>query len=715
MHSVIVTPDLLGAVNNGGIGTFVHHLARLLQQHGDDVTLVYTGRTAVKRGLWASPYEQQGMHVIHVQEPPHLVASSGHYSFTRVSEQVARMLPSTADIVYFQDWCANGFHAVREKRFTSAKRPLYVTVMHSSTAWAQEGMATFPTDAQEQLGLLFAERYTVQNSDHVVSPSAYMVDWVRQRGWVLPNSTHVLGLPYLPTPHNVVKQAGIHQPIRKLVYFGRLETRKGFELFIDAVRSLHNAEPALLARLDEIVFLGKEGLHAYGTTDAAIQSLASVGVTITFHVDWGTEQAQSYLAQHAAEILVVMPSIVDNFPYSVIETSLIPNLRFVCSNRGGVPEILGAEWATHLFDPFIRPLHQKLSEWLTDPPLDYARPTYNWTAANERWLAVHTMFCEQAKGLRRTFVSVAAPPARVDVCVPYFNHGAYLPHTLRSLAMQTTDAFHVTVIDDGSTDAYSVAVFDELRREYPTWTFIRKENSGLSDTRNYAARTGSAAFIVFIDADNVATPDMVRRMLEAIQLSGSGCLTCYTTAFGGTGFPYRILGGKLIQTALTLYTYTPLGNYATAGLFTNCYGDANFIIRRSVFDAIGGFNTQATDARYVGLEDYELLARLSLSGYQLDVIPEYLYYYRHIEGSMYRTLNMNHSMLRVLNVYRDALQTVHLGDLAPIAYGLYQHSTHMSDSPATVTNPQWIADHIPWYRLRDAILIKIAKFLRRLR
>ena len=47
----IATPDILGPVKNGGIGTAYHHMARLLTEHGHEVVIAYVSERAANPGL----------------------------------------------------------------------------------------------------------------------------------------------------------------------------------------------------------------------------------------------------------------------------------------------------------------------------------------------------------------------------------------------------------------------------------------------------------------------------------------------------------------------------------------------------------------------------------------------------------------------------------------------------------------------------------------
>ena len=67
-------------------------------------------------------------------------------------------------------------------------------------------------------------------------------------------------------------------------------------------------------------------------------------------------------------------------------------------------------------------------------------------------------------------------------------------------------------------------------------------------------------------------------------------------------------------------------------MYENVLGDVNFIIRRDIFEKLGGFHEE----RGVGLEDWDFLLRLVVNGFTLDVIPEVLFYYRqaHTDASV---------------------------------------------------------------------------------
>jgi len=110
------------------------------------------------------------------------------------------------------------------------------------------------------------ERYCSERCDFLISPSQYMLDWARRNSVRLPERRAIL--PYLFD--SKIKAVGYRKPQGKVIFFGRLEMRKGLLLFLEALLEL-DRRGAFAERPVEVTFLGKPG-H---TTDGG--ALASIG------------------------------------------------------------------------------------------------------------------------------------------------------------------------------------------------------------------------------------------------------------------------------------------------------------------------------------------------------------------------------------------------------------------------------------------------------
>lgn len=228
----------------------------------------------------------------------------------------------------------------------------------------------------------------------------------------------------------------------------------------------------------------------------------------------------------------------------------------------------------------------------------------------------------------------------LSVCISYYNHGAYLSAALQSISDQEYINFEVIVVDSGSTDVISQQIFVELSLLFDKrFKFFQRKNESLGATRNFCVSQAKGEYIVFCDSDNIFMPHMLSTFAKAIVHSGCDALSCHNLHFVDKPDPDNPAG-----------MFVPIGPDIVTGLLENVFGDSNFIIKKSVFLELGGF----CDTRH-GCEDWEFLARLSLAGYKLDVIPEPLYWYRLNPNGMHNTVSRYHSHQLVFSAYRKYL------------------------------------------------------------
>lgn len=231
-----------------------------------------------------------------------------------------------------------------------------------------------------------------------------------------------------------------------------------------------------------------------------------------------------------------------------------------------------------------------------------------------------------------------AEPPFVSVCLVHHDRPALLRQAVGSLYAQDTERFEVILVDDGSTSPAALAFLDELAPEFERrgWQIHRQENRYLGAARNAAARLARGEYLLFMDDDNLAKPHEVSTFARVAARTGADLLTCQMELFEGDGPPVTI-ANRFVFTA----------GPVAAGALINCFGDANALVRRSVFESLGGF----TEDRGIGHEDWELFARAALAGAHLETVPEALFYYRIAKSSMRLHTSRAASHLRSLRPY----------------------------------------------------------------
>lgn len=644
---------------SGGVGVFTTRWANLLRQAGETVTIVMTRIDCEPMRVdpeWRARHQSNSISLIELQAPPGLSTRWPEAPSMRISEIAAPVLKGF-DVVYLQDWANPGFHLLRERRYSPAAGPVCVTVLHGPSEWGLSSNGKYP-ELPNDLHLAYQERYSARHSDFVVSPSRYMARHLEGIGWKFPGEVEVLGLP-MPRPENG-SAYNPSTPLRTIVYFGRVEERKGVRIFVAALQNLAKNG----SYKPSVVLLG--AAKDQNLLQSSMRSLKEAGFTTSHEGSLDSDGAIRFLRETSHETLCVIPSPADNHPYALVEASLIPGLNVIACRGGGAPEVLPAAEA-HLCDPLPRDLAGKIAERIKAPlpPSQLAR--YDCDNANARWMEFH----RKAIGWGRARSRRPAPARKltVDVCTTYYQKSAYLSQLVDALEQQTENDFHVIAVDDGSPDAESQRVFEEqaARTAIHGWDFYRQENAFVDAARNSAARRGTGELILFVDSDDVPARNAVARMREAMELSGDDALICASYLFAGGKRPFDLTTGEVSTPPYAINI--PLGMDLVGGLLNPCaFGGSMFIIRRSVFEKVGGFR----ELRGAGHEEWELYVRLALAGFRIDVLPDLLHYYRQLEGGLARTLPSEASRRRLLDAYEDHLKTLGLQGGALALAGLYR-------------------------------------------
>lgn len=677
MKICIVTPDTIGPIRNGGIGTHVYNLCQLLEGH--EITLLFT--SDIEQGAsqdWQLRYRRLGIRVLTRDALKNTdsfqqIAAWEDWFFER-SRRIGEYLQSEHfDLVHFQDWHANGFHAIKlRKNGVALQNTRLVVTMHSPNEWSREGMQTWPTHALSDAKLAFAERYCCEHADTVLSPSQHMFDWAIARGWKLPKDSRVYPNPYLrKTEQEPTTDTGVDRS--HLVFFGRLETRKGLGIFIAGLK-LFLREPKNKRLIRKITFLGKPGLHNGRRAETLVDEFEkeNPALEVVRHFDLDSQRAINYLLESKA--VAFMPSLLDNLPFTVIEC-IERKIPFMASQTGGIPEMADP---CCLFDATREGVASAL-ETLVELDSQIVH-RYSANEANRAWRQFH----QEVPTLR---LDDGERP-KISICIPYYNHPTYLPQLLESISRLDYRDFEVIVCDDGSPSPEANAVFEAMRERYASeaWTFFAQENAGVGAARNAAAAKAIGDYIVFMDADNIARPEMLEIMVRAMRCSGADALTCYFTAFT-TEHPPK-------TDSEACYLYRPLGAALPLGIFENTFGDANCILKRSVFETSGGFTTDRT----ASCEDWEFLLHLAYTGYELDVIPQEIFWYRHLEEGFSRITNHHANHMRAIHRVLERTPPAQRELIRDIALPMYYQFLELERTIGRERITQLSKKKAPWHK-----------------
>ena len=104
----------------------------------------------------------------------------------------------------------------------------------------------------------------------------------------------------------------------------------------------------------------------------------------------------------------------------------------------------------------------------------------------------------------------------VSVVIPVYNTNERFKACFDSVLKQKYQNIEVVLVDDGSSDT-SALICDTIALTTVTFpvTVIHKPNGGVSRARNLGIDFASGKYLVFIDSDDIVTPDYVSDFMEA--------------------------------------------------------------------------------------------------------------------------------------------------------------------------------------------------------
>ncbi len=376
----IATPEFHGLPGSGGIGTAFGGLAETLAAAGHAVTVLHAGEPVpepVFRAL-AARMRAQGVDLVALPAGPEPQGCGGP---SGLSYRVFRWLAERPfDVVHFADWMGLGYWAgVAKRQGLAFGGATLVIGLHGPSRWVRSA-ARSSLKGHGELEADLIERGSIEQADAVVSPSAYMLDWVRRAGWQPPADAMVLPNILPAVQAEARASAG---PIREIVFFGRLEERKGVSLFCDALDRMASS----LGDGVRVTFLG--GTAPVDGEDGAAyvrRRSAAWPVPVTLINDFPSAEALAYLAEGGR--LAVIPSLGENLPCTVAECIAL-GVPFLASAVGGTPELVDDRDAARvLFAPTADALAGSLRRAL-DEGVKPAGPRHAREEIAARWSGWH--------------------------------------------------------------------------------------------------------------------------------------------------------------------------------------------------------------------------------------------------------------------------------------------------------------------------------------
>jgi glycosyltransferase involved in cell wall biosynthesis len=514
------------------------------------------------------------------------------------------------DVIHFPELHGYAYYCVLAKhQGLDFPKTILCVGTHSPISWIRLQNKEPPYSAQE-LEMDFMERQSVALADVVVSPSQYMLSWMRARGWVLPAKCYV---QQNVVPRDLMLAASLRRQdrsgahkARELVFFGRLEARKGIGLFCDALDLLKNRNFSEFT----VTFLGKNGRIAGQDAVKFVRTRAQKWpFPYRLLTDYGRDAALQFLSDQPGRIAVI-PSLEDNLPTTVMEC-LVAGIPFLAARSGGIPELIAAsDLDTTTFSPDASELAERLAHALSRG-VPVARPAVDVDMNRQRWVEWHFTLaseCDNA-GSATQVESAGRTEPLVTVCLQHRSDCELLHQSLESVCQQNYPQLELLISDRETCTA-------DPRLQHLILSFERKGGRVAS----FSGQCCSGDYVLFLEAPDYLTPEAIATFVKVAKHTSSDVLTCFLNLWRGptSSFDKEFIG-----------QYPFLGSAILSGVFRNHFGARFVFVKREALARVGEFPSSVQR----DCADWQFLARAALMQCKIEVVPAALGWHRVLDKS----------------------------------------------------------------------------------
>ena len=175
----------------------------------------------------------------------------------------------------------------------------------------------------------------------------------------------------------------------------------------------------------------------------------------------------------------------------------------------------------------------------------------------------------------------------LSIIIPTLNEEKYLPLLLEHIKKQDFSDYEVIVADAGSKDQ-TVQIVKEYKHRVV-------KGGSVAYGRNQGAKAARGELLLFIDADNIYLPDdFLSELVGEFKKKNCDIAT----------FPLYIDGNRMDKMAFKVYNW-----WAKKLQRFKAYATNSMIVKKEVFDRVGGFDESITLA-----EDHDFARRASKIG-----------------------------------------------------------------------------------------------------
>ena len=107
---------------------------------------------------------------------------------------------------------------------------------------------------------------------------------------------------------------------------------------------------------------------------------------------------------------------------------------------------------------------------------------------------------------------------KVSVIIPVYNTGNFIIKCLDSLVNNEMKDIEIIIVNDGATDNSDSIITSYINKHKDeNIVYLKKENGGLSDARNYGVPYATGEYIAFLDSDDYVSRNLYQDLLPYME------------------------------------------------------------------------------------------------------------------------------------------------------------------------------------------------------
>ncbi len=608
----------------GGIARYVENFSIAASKEGHQITIFTKSLESKEEFL------NDKIKIIHIAPkssfPYDILSFWDAFSFQLANEVIKNLENDTPDIIEVQDYEAIGYYLIQRKLTQNILKNTPIVVhLHSpwflTAKYNEEPLYRLP---YYWIGRM--ERFCIAAADSLIAPSRFIGECVKEE------IGKDLKIDFFPLP-GFLENIDINFDVlkKRVVYFGRLEVRKGVLKLLKACKKLWDEGEDF-----ELVLIGSDtdyfpmGMSVKRFIKDKYRNYLNRQLIIKNDM-----RKDELLKEISKAWMVVIPSLWENFPNTCIEAMSVGEV-VLASKNGGQREIIEDKISGFIFD------------WNKDGDFEEKLKYILSLSINERYKIAKAAkkrikdLCNPEKVIKRriehfqklindnvskknfpisykileknvSFTKYPQEKGLLSVVIPFYNMKDYIKDTLASIFSSTYKNLEVIVVNDGSNKENRLFL-QNIQKEFDI-RIINQENRGLFAARNRGAKEAKGEFLAFVDSDDIVDKTFFEKSISILN------------RYENVSFVY-----SWIEYFGDISGVWPTYNAEFPYLLAHNMVNANLVVR---YDHFINWGMNKKEMKY-SLEDYESWISILEKGGVGVSLPEILVKYRVRENSMYR-------------------------------------------------------------------------------